>query len=835
MSIEPGYHQFHPSQLLHDYVAAFRRGHKLTRLGSTAIRHRSLDARELLEYYATGQTGLVADLKAAHYGDKRRKRMLRSCKLLIEPALELARVLVAQQIEDDDLNIGSDLFELVLSRYGPRSIPSRYQTLHCEVANFQADYQRLHDLLKTYQGVHSSAKTVLKMNLLHPIVQKTDDWSDWTHSFAKIMPATTYNLDLTVEGENLDRLTAEPRSDINSDELITVIVTCYQPNRQLLTSVRSILRQSWTRLEVLLIDDGSGNEYDGILNECADLDTRVRLIRQAENRGTYAARNLGLDKAQGTYVTFQDSDDWSHPERIAVQVSQLKKSDNLKLIAVYALKLQGNLLYKRLERPKRDSCFPSMMFRKSEIQSDIGYFHELRKSADGEFIRRIEAYYGDGSVRFDSNNCLVIMRQGDGSLSRSDFGPGGWIHPAREAYRFSYSSWHSRISNNDDSPYLPRGKEPEQVRATSYLRSNRGAEKGATPKYDYVWAGEWRYLGGPAKSMLEEIRTLAESGKRLGIMQLDAYRFASLHVKPLCKEIQRLIDDGTVERVLPAEEAQIRTLVVRYPPVLQFQRSRPCNVTADRVFLLANQPPRELDGSDLRYVGRHCADNAKRMFGTEAVWVPQGPMTRQALLDDGTIPSDRIADIDLPSILNISEWYLPRSRFRNDIPVIGRHSRDNHTKWPGTKEQLLNVYPDSPEFDIRSMGGTKSARRVLERDTIPANWVSFEYDEMAIQSFLYQLDFWVYFHHDIRIESFGRAILEAITSGCLVILPPHFEPTFGDAAVYCVEEDVIPTVREIYSDFNRYRELTERAIEHVRNTFSHESHVERLELLEKKY
>ena len=69
------------------------------------------------------------------------------------------------------------------------------------------------------------------------------------------------------------------------------------------------------------------------------------------------------------------------------------------------------------------------------------------------------------------------------------------------------------------------------------------------------------------------------------------------------------------------------------------------------------------------------------------------------------------------------------------------------------------------------MGGAKSAQALLAKPELPANWLVYDYDEVSVRSFLFQIDFYVYFPHPRMIEAFGRAILEALASGCVVILP----------------------------------------------------------------
>ena len=90
---------------------------------------------------------------------------------------------------------------------------------------------------------------------------------------------------------------------------ISVIVPVYNTEKYLHRCVDSILAQTFTDFELLLIDDGSTDSSGAICDEYAQKDSRVRVFHK-ENGGVSSARNLGLDKAKGKWVTFVDSDDW---------------------------------------------------------------------------------------------------------------------------------------------------------------------------------------------------------------------------------------------------------------------------------------------------------------------------------------------------------------------------------------------------------------------------------------------------------------------------------------------------------------------------------------------
>ena len=104
--------------------------------------------------------------------------------------------------------------------------------------------------------------------------------------------------------------------------LISIIVPIYNAEYTLCRCIDSILIQSYTDFELLLIDDGSLDHSGVICDEYATKDRRVRVLHK-ENGGVSSARNLGIAQAQGEWITFIDSDDYVHTEFLLNLVKSL--------------------------------------------------------------------------------------------------------------------------------------------------------------------------------------------------------------------------------------------------------------------------------------------------------------------------------------------------------------------------------------------------------------------------------------------------------------------------------------------------------------------------------
>lgn len=94
--------------------------------------------------------------------------------------------------------------------------------------------------------------------------------------------------------------------------VISVIIPVYNAGRYLGPCIDSVLGQTYSGLELILVDDGSTDGSGGICDAYARKDARVRVIHQT-NAGVAVARNRGLDAATGAYITFADSDDYLEP------------------------------------------------------------------------------------------------------------------------------------------------------------------------------------------------------------------------------------------------------------------------------------------------------------------------------------------------------------------------------------------------------------------------------------------------------------------------------------------------------------------------------------------
>lgn len=108
--------------------------------------------------------------------------------------------------------------------------------------------------------------------------------------------------------------------------LVSILIAAYNEEKYIQRCVESVLNQTYTNLEIIIVNDGSEDSTYEICNRLSQKDSRIKLINQ-ENRGISMARKCGLENSTGDYIQFVDSDDWCEPGRTQLMLNALEQDD----------------------------------------------------------------------------------------------------------------------------------------------------------------------------------------------------------------------------------------------------------------------------------------------------------------------------------------------------------------------------------------------------------------------------------------------------------------------------------------------------------------------------
>ena len=107
---------------------------------------------------------------------------------------------------------------------------------------------------------------------------------------------------------------------------ISIIIPTYNRAHLILKSIKSVLNQTYQDIEILVIDDGSTDNTENLITDLND--KRIKYIKLENNQGGSKARNIGIMKASGKYISFQDSDDYYHYNKLETQFKNLKEKNS---------------------------------------------------------------------------------------------------------------------------------------------------------------------------------------------------------------------------------------------------------------------------------------------------------------------------------------------------------------------------------------------------------------------------------------------------------------------------------------------------------------------------
>ena len=238
--------------------------------------------------------------------------------------------------------------------------------------------------------------------------------------------------------------------------LVSVVMTAYNVEHLVKTSVMSILNQNYCNLELIVVDDGSTDGTLEALRLLEEGDGRMQVIAKDANDGTYVSKNLGMLRARGDFMAFQDSDDWSHPDRLGKSIAVLASEPDIVALTTNWVRMTtaGDLILKGTNRYAYKSCI-SLVFRRKEVMRRSGFFDSVRAGADTEFEIRNAILFGERRVASYAWPLAFGRVRPKSITADAEYGLARWGgKPVREEYRKACRKWHEEIRRGHDG-YMP--------------------------------------------------------------------------------------------------------------------------------------------------------------------------------------------------------------------------------------------------------------------------------------------------------------------------------------------------------------------------------------------
>lgn len=218
------------------------------------------------------------------------------------------------------------------------------------------------------------------------------------------------------------------------EPLVSVIVPVYNVEKYLRRCLDSVINQTYKKLEIILVDDGSTDGSNEIAQEYSRKDERVRVIKQ-RNLGVAAARNAGIKEATGEYLTQVDADDWVDKEYVKFLVDNTQ-SGRYDIVTCGEYLVYDESLFPELDRPNCRKVKKNIL-----AVEDMFYQREVNTSSWGKIYKRslfdgieypMGRWYEDLGTTYKlllrcktkisvNSKRLYYYIQRQGSISRRDF------------------------------------------------------------------------------------------------------------------------------------------------------------------------------------------------------------------------------------------------------------------------------------------------------------------------------------------------------------------------------------------------------------------------------
>ena len=163
--------------------------------------------------------------------------------------------------------------------------------------------------------------------------------------------------------------------------LVSAIIPTFNRAQALARAVASVLAQSWSNLEIIVVDDGSTDNSVDLLQ--SRFGSRIRLLHLPCNRGVSYARNRGIELSQGSFIAFLDSDDLWQPEKIERQLAFMQADPDILISQTDEIWIRNGKRVNPCKHHQKPSgsiftvCLPLCVVRPSAVMMRRSFFAEI--------------------------------------------------------------------------------------------------------------------------------------------------------------------------------------------------------------------------------------------------------------------------------------------------------------------------------------------------------------------------------------------------------------------------------------------------------------------------
>ena len=764
--------------------------------------NRSISMRDSFALAATrgalGLNGLQDNLIYLRFADNDREYRNFFRYLDVASLIGLARIVAHQMFSESDCELAELLFFSVLRAKGIHAFEPKDIYLYAEVLAEQGFHAAASQL---YIDAKLSKKDRIQVALMRANAVRSKE-SVGIH-WLSVVNDMYHNQGLfgieVVDGESLapmDRLRSlgHPIRTIEGP-LVSILIPTFEGAERIRTAIDSLVNQTWKNIEVIVIDDGSGEENLRQLRKiCADY-PEVKLLEQGINQGTYMARNRGLQESRGQFITVHDDDDWSHAQKIELQAQKLVDDPELVADLTKHVRATEDLEFLRINKNPTlaQKNMSSLMFRRSVFEK-IGSWDEVNRGGDAEFYDRVRRVL-KGKIALAGTLPMSFTRTHTASLTSGELRR-GYMEPARRFYHATYlhrqREWVKTGTKPSGSGSIPENMKP-------------GKRNLALGLLDLVVVTDFATDNDTTANAIREACAAADQGLAVGVINMySAANGGNIMI------LDSVLDAIESHQLLPlsiSDRVEVKSLLIFDPAVLQHSEGLKSQVQPRGLKLIMDK---KLDSDHVagRTFSRETViKNAKSLFGV----APAICATDVGVLD-GLVPvlGWKNSAVEMrPSVaptFSITQLHVPDFSKK---PVIGRYWDKEQVTWSTDQSSVLKVYTTNELYDVSLLGNYADAPEPIQEI------LGEEHIAISSSAQLSELDFFVQFTNTEAGASIYDRISEALQNNVVVILPRMYEQYFGKAAVYASANDVATVIERLWNTPALYRVQIENGLRFV--------------------